>query len=205
MISVLVVDDHPIVRHGLIHALGGFEGVMVVGHVGDADATALARSLLPQVVLIDPATPAGDTIRGLLRAHPAARVVVLTSHPDRDLIVEAFEAGAAGFMLKDAEPADLLRAVEAVAGGGCPLDPRAAAVMLETHPGHRHAPGGLSGREREVLAMVGRGLANKQIARRLGISEKTVKAHLTSIFRRIGAVDRTQAALWAHRHGLLER
>jgi DNA-binding NarL/FixJ family response regulator len=126
---------------------------------------------------------------------------VLTSFSDRERILRALDAGAAGYLLKDAEPRELARAIEAAARGDAPLDPKAARELLSA----RRTPEGgaaLSAREREVLAMVGEGLPNKLIAHRLSISEKTVKAHLTSVYRQIGVTDRTQAALWAQRNGI---
>jgi DNA-binding NarL/FixJ family response regulator len=131
-------------------------------------------------------------------------VVVLTSFSDRERILRALDAGAVGYLLKDAEPDELARALEAAARGESPLDPRAAGAVLSAR--RSAAPAlELSEREREVLLMVAEGLPNKLIARDLGISEKTVKAHLTSVFRRIGVTDRTQAALWAERNGLTRR
>ena len=127
--------------------------------------------------------------------------MILTSFSDRERILRALDAGAAGYLLKDAESDELARSIRAAARGDAPLDPKAARELLE-----RPRPGSplesLSPREREVLVMVTEGLPNKMIARRLSISEKTVKAHLTSVFRQIGVTDRTQAALWAQRHGL---
>jgi len=123
---------------------------------------------------------------------------VVTSFADGENVVRALNAGAAGYLLKDAEPASLVEAVRAVASGQSPLDPRVARTYLST----RRAPSGpeLTDREREVLALVGMGLANKQIARRLDIREGTVKAHLTRVFQQIGVRDRTAAALWAREH-----
>jgi DNA-binding NarL/FixJ family response regulator len=134
--------------------------------------------------------------------HADVEVLILTSFSDGERVLDALDAGAAGYLLKDAEPGDLIGAIRAVAGGQSPLDPRVARTLLSA----RRAPSPSSGaaelteREREVLALVGLGLANKQIARRLGIQEGTVKAHLTHVFQRIGVQDRTSAALWARRH-----
>jgi DNA-binding NarL/FixJ family response regulator len=128
--------------------------------------------------------------------HPGTAVVVLTSFSDTVRITAALQAGAIGYQLKDAAPDELISAVRAAAAGGAPLDPRAARVLLD----RRQPSVALSARETEVLRLVTDGLANKQIARRLGIAERTVKAHLTRIFSQIGVTDRTQAALWAQRH-----
>ncbi|MGH3078466.1 MAG: LuxR C-terminal-related transcriptional regulator [Gaiellaceae bacterium] len=158
----------------------------------------------PDVVLMDLEMPVLDGIEATRRiraAQPGVAIVVLTSFSDRERILRALDAGAAGYLLKDAEPADLLRAIEAAARGEAPLDPKAARALLSA----RRSPttsDSLSEREREVLAMVAEGLPNKLIARQLAISEKTVKAHLTSVYRQIGVTDRTQAALWAERHGV---
>jgi DNA-binding NarL/FixJ family response regulator len=126
-------------------------------------------------------------------------VVVLTSFVDQERILAALDAGAAGYILKDADAAEVSAAVRAAAAGGSPLDPKAARVLLDAKRSDRAAIK-LTTREREVLRLVGQGLANKNIARRLGIAERTVKAHLTSVFQAIGVVDRTQAALWASEH-----
>jgi DNA-binding NarL/FixJ family response regulator len=144
----------------------------------------------------------GTTAR-IKAAQPEVAVVILTSFSAREQILRALDAGAVGYLLKDAEPDELGRAIRAAARGESPLDPRAARALL----GARRAGAPLdtlSEREREVLLMVVEGLANKQIAQRLSISEKTVKAHLTSVFRQIGVTDRTQAALWAERNGISE-
>jgi DNA-binding NarL/FixJ family response regulator len=142
-----------------------------------------------------------EATRRIVGADPDARVLVLTSFTDQEGILDAIDAGAVGYLLKDAEPSELLEAVRAVARGESPLDPKVAATLLRSRTARREAPE-LTERERQVLQLVGAGLANKQIARRLDISEKTVKAHLTSVFHRIGVSDRTQAALWAARHGV---
>jgi DNA-binding NarL/FixJ family response regulator len=142
-----------------------------------------------------------EATRQIVAQAPGTQVVVLTSFMDRDRIVAALGAGAIGYLLKDAEPEELIRGIRSAARGESPLDPRAARTMLSAQrtPGPLDA---LTEREREVLALVAEGLPNKQIARRLEISEKTVKAHLTSVFRAIGVNDRMQAGLWARRNGL---
>jgi DNA-binding NarL/FixJ family response regulator len=140
-------------------------------------------------------------IREIVAGGAETQIVVLTSFSDSERIVGALDAGAVGYLLKDTEPEDLLEGVRAAARGESPLHPKAARQLL-TSRGSRptSALAELTPRELEVLGLVRKGLANKQIARRLGISERTVKAHLTSAFQRIGVVDRTQAALWAERH-----
>jgi DNA-binding NarL/FixJ family response regulator len=143
-----------------------------------------------------------EVSRRLATAVPEARVVVFTSFSDRERIVQALDAGAVGYLLKDAEPEEIHSAILAAARGEAPLAPKAAAALLADRAA-RPAAIELTAREREVLALVVQGMANKQIARRLGISEKTVKGHLTNLFQRIGVTDRTQAALWAERTGAL--
>ncbi|MFN2608034.1 MAG: response regulator [Acidimicrobiales bacterium] len=203
---LLVVDDHPVVRQGLVDLLGRAEGITVVGAAADgSEAVALAAEHHPDVVLMDLSMPGVDGVeatRRLAASGSTSRVVVLTSFSDDERILEALDAGAVGYLLKDMEPDELLRAVRAAARDESPLAPKAARAVLSARSAARPAAE-LSGREREVVVMVAQGLANKQIARRMGISEKTVKAHLTSAFQRIGVTDRTQAALWASRHGLV--
>jgi DNA-binding NarL/FixJ family response regulator len=206
VIRVLLVEDHAVVRAGLAQLLGGAEGIEVVGAAADgAEAVKLAEAHAPDVILMDLSMPVMDGIEATRRIcdrDPAARVVVLTSLTDRPRILGALDAGAMGYLLKDAEPGELFRGIRAAAQGDAPIDPRAARELLSDRIADRAGPG-LTERERAVLTLVGSGLPNKLIATRLGISEKTVKAHLTNVFRAIGVTDRTQAALWAQRHGLI--
>jgi DNA-binding NarL/FixJ family response regulator len=201
VIRVLLVDDHAVVRHGLEKLLATDDEMEVVGMAADGrEALGLVRELTPDVVLMDIAMPELDGIeatRAILHEHPETRVVVLTSFGDETRILEAIDAGAQGYLLKHTEPDALIDAVRSAHAGLAPLDPRAGRVLLDRQRGRQPRGGALSQREREVLEMVTEGMANKQIARRLGISERTVKAHLTSVFQRIGVTDRTQAALWA--------
>ena len=205
MIRLLIADDHAVVRTGLRHLVATFDGVELVGAAANGDeAVALSAEHRPDVVLMDLEMPVLDGIeatRRIVEAETGVAVVVLTSFSDREQILRALDAGAIGYLLKDAEPAELERAVRAAARGEAPLDPRAGRALLQDRVAGSPLDG-LSEREREVLAMVARGLPNKLIARELGISEKTVKTHLTSVFRWFGVTDRTQAALWAERHGL---
>ena len=140
-----------------------------------------------------------EATRRIVAADPDAHVVVLTSFGDNRRILDALDAGASGYLLKHAEPDELLAAIRAAAAGDAPLDPKAARVLLDERRGLGADARTLSPREEEVLRLVAAGPANKQIARQLGISERTVKAHLTNVFARIGVTDRTQAALWAER------
>jgi DNA-binding NarL/FixJ family response regulator len=203
--SVLLVDDHQLVRVSLARLLNVEEDIEVVGDVGDGqEAIDLVAARDPEVVLMDLSMPGMDGVeatRRIARSGARARVVVLTSFSDRQRILDALEAGAVGYLLKDAEPDEVLRAVRAAARGDWPMDPRATRLLLS----NAEAVGptsSLTVREREVLALVAEGLANKGIARRLGIAERTVKAHLTRIYEQIGVGDRTQAALWARRRGI---
>ncbi|GAA1876377.1 response regulator [Lapillicoccus jejuensis] len=201
--TVVLVDDHPMVRAGLATLVDAAPDLQVVGQAGDGrealDVVATAR---PDVVLMDLSMPVMDGVeatRSVLAQSPDTHVVVLTSFSDRARVGEALAAGAIGYLLKDTEPAELLAAVRSAAAGHVPLDPRIAGVLLPSVGAPK--PGdGLSAREREVLDLVAEGMANKQIGRRLGISERTVKAHLGRVFREIGVVDRTSAALWAREH-----
>jgi DNA-binding NarL/FixJ family response regulator len=198
MIRVLIADDHPLARAGLQTLLGALEDITVVGAADSGrEAVRLAAEHAPDVVLMDLEMPDMDGIEAT-RALPGTAVVVLTSFSDRERILAALDAGARGYLLKDADPDELARAIRAAARGDAPLDPRAARALLDRHSGGPQ----LTDREQEILALVAHGLPNKLIARRLGISERTVKGHLTHIFERIGVSDRTQAALWARDHRL---
>lgn len=204
MIRVLVVEDHALVRAGLEELLSGAEDIEVAGVAADgAEAIELVGEAAPDVVLMDLSMPVVDGIeatRRILATNDGVRVVVLTSFSDQRRILEALDAGAIGYLLKDAEPDELFRGVRAAAAGEVPLAPKAAQALLSARQGGVETD--LSERELEVLGLIAAGLPNKLIARRLEISEKTVKAHLTSIYRRIGATTRTEAALWATEHGL---
>lgn len=205
MISLVIADDHRVVRTGLEQLVGTFDDVEVVGAGANGEeAVHICAAARPNVALIDLEMPILDGIeatRQIRGASPATSVIVFTSFSDRERILGALDAGAIGYVLKDAEPEELHRAIRAAARGEAPLAPKAAAALLDARsaaiPSHD-----LTEREREVLQLVASGLANKQIARRLGISEKTVKGHLTNVFQAIGVTDRTQAALWAERNGL---
>ncbi len=200
---VLLVDDHAMVRAGIAALLSSTDDLEVAGQAADGEAAVAAcAETRPDVVLMDLSMPGVDGVeatRRVLAADPDLRVVVLTSFSDRERVADALDAGAVGYQLKDCEPADLLAAVRAAAAGHVPIDPRVARVLL---PGAapRRPQDGLSPREVEVLRLVARGLANKQVARALGITERTVKAHLGRVFRQIGVADRTSAALWARDH-----
>jgi DNA-binding NarL/FixJ family response regulator len=208
LIRIVIADDHDVVRAGLEQLLATWDDVELVGAA--ADGTEAVRRCVddhPDVALLDLEMPVMDGIeatRRIREASPQTSVVVFTSFSDRERILQALDAGAIGYLLKDAEPDELHRALHAATRGEAPLAPKAAAEVLAART--VSAPGAdLSDREREVLGLVASGLANKQIARKLGISEKTVKGHLTRVFLALGVTDRTQAALWAERHGLVPK
>lgn len=205
MIRVLVADDHGVLRDGLGRVIEAQDGMTLVGTAADgAEAIERCRETVPDVVLMDLEMPVLDGIgatRAIADELPSVAVLVLTSFSDRHRITAALDAGAVGYLLKDAAADDVVRGIRAAAEGGAPLDPRAARALLDAAA----APDpleGLSPRERDVLALLLEGLPNKLIARRLGITEKTVKTHLTSVFRTIGVTDRVQAVLWAERNGV---
>jgi DNA-binding NarL/FixJ family response regulator len=206
VIRLLIADDHPLVRDALANLLSREEDIEVVGTSADGrEAVALALEVSPDVVLMDLEMPGLNGIeatRALKENGLAARVVVLTTFSDRDRILGALDAGALGYLLKDAEPEEIVRGVRAAARGESPLAPRAAHELLVERAGTAPPDADLSAREVEVLTLVAHGLPNKLIARQLEISEKTVKAHLTSVYAQLGVTDRTQAALWAHRHNI---
>lgn len=203
MIRVVLADDHAMVRRGLEQLLNAEPDVEVVGMARDgAEAIELVAQTSPDVVLMDLQMPVVDGVAATKQITGSSEtvVVVLTSFSDSERILAAIDAGAVGYLLKDAEPEHVIEGLRAAARGESPLHPRAARQLLTARSSSASVE--LTPRERQVLALVRGGLANKQIARRLDISERTVKAHLTSVFQRIGVVDRTQAAVWAERHSI---
>jgi DNA-binding NarL/FixJ family response regulator len=211
-IRVLLVDDHAVVREGLRAFLELQEGLVVVGEAGDgAAAVDAVAQLRPDVVLMDLVMPGLDGVgamRELRRRGASARVIVLTSFADDDRLLPAIRAGAAGYLLKNVAPAELARAVRAAHAGEALLDPVVGARLVEAlaAPEVASAPGdGLTAREREVLELIVAGESNKRIARALGISEKTVKAHVGRVLAKLGVTDRTQAAVHALQAGLVEQ
>lgn len=205
-ITVALVDDHAVLRNGLAQLLSGEPDIEVVGMASDGSgALALVRETHPDVLIMDLQMPMVDGVTATRQvvAEVGTDVLVLTSFSDTDRIVAALDAGAVGYLLKDAEPEDIIEGVRAVSRGESPIHPRAARQLLEALPTTSRDLH-LTPRELQVLILVRQGMANKQIARHLEISERTVKTHLTSAFARIGASDRTQAALWAERHGIGE-
>jgi DNA-binding NarL/FixJ family response regulator len=201
MIRVVLADDHAMVRRGLEQLLTVEPDIEVVGMARDgAEAIEIVEATGADVVLMDLQMPGVDGVEATKRIAGTfeTAVVILTSFSDSERIIAALDAGAVGYLLKDAEPEHVIEGIRAAARGESPLHPRAARQLLSARS--TRASVELTPREREVLALVRNGLANKQIARRLGISERTVKAHLTSVFQTIGVADRTQAALWAERN-----
>jgi DNA-binding NarL/FixJ family response regulator len=203
MIRVLIVDDHPIVRTGLHQLLTTTDDLEPVGGATNGEqAVAMAAELHPDVVLMDLSMPGTDGIaatRRIVEENPKTHVLVLTLSSDRNGILAALAAGAEGYLLKNTATEEILGGIRQLVVGGSPLDPKAARELLTSR---REPPEEikLTTREQQVLRMLGAGLSNQAIAHRLGITVRTVKAHLTSIFQSLGVTDRTQAALWAERH-----
>lgn len=202
MISVMLVDDHALVRDGLQRILERTADLEVVGSVASGtEAVRVDASLQADVILMDVSMPGMSGIEATERIRSVrtdANIVMLTATASGEDVVAALDAGASGYLLKDAETSSLLTSVREAANGDVPLDSRAARALVD-HRRLRDKPA-LTRREEQVLELVRDGLTNKAIARELGISEKTVKTHLTKIFATLGVVGRTQAALWAQRN-----
>jgi DNA-binding NarL/FixJ family response regulator len=197
VISVLIVDDHPVVREGLRALLEAQDDMTVAGEAGDGPAAvSLAASLRPDIVLLDLKLPGPDGIAVLPQLRVAGpRVLVLTSATEPAAASRAVRAGATGVVYKDIDPAALVRAIRSVHDGNVLLAPEAAGSLVR---GSRADT--LTAREREVLASIADGRSNKEIARSLRVSEKTVKAHVSAVLAKLGVQDRTQAAVYAVRH-----
>lgn len=203
MIRVVLVDDHAVLRAGLAALLAATEDIVCVGTAGDGPtALQIIEHVAPDVVVLDLSMPGQsgvDVLRALRARNSTARVLVLTSFSEEELVVEAVQAGADGYLLKQSEAETILDGIRSAAAGAAPVDPTVARSLLQSLRVHGQGEL-LTEREREVLELVRQGQPNKSIARRLDISEHTVKAHVTRILQRIGVSDRTQAALWAERH-----
>jgi DNA-binding NarL/FixJ family response regulator len=208
-IRVLVVDDHAVVREGLRTFLELQDGIEVAGEAADGEeAIEAAERLGPDVVLMDLVMPALDglaAMRVLRERVPGARVIVLTSFADDEKLLPALRAGAAGYLLKNAEPQELARAVRAAHAGEALLDPHVAARLVDALAGEKEPLDQLTPREREVLQLIGLGFSNKRIAQELRLSEKTVKTHVGHVLAKLGVDDRTQAAVFAVRAGLIDQ
>ena len=208
MIRVLIADDHAVVRQGLRTYLELQADVDVVGEAADGEAAVReAARHEPDVVLLDLAMPRLDGVAALgeLRDEvPDARVIVLTSFGDDDRLFAALRAGAAGFLLKDTEPPDIVAAIRSAHAGQSPLSPATATRVVEelARGGRPRATDLLTPRELDVLRLIARGRSNKRIALELGVAEKTVKTHVGHVLAKLGLTDRTQAALYAVREGL---
>jgi len=210
-IRVVIVDDHAVVREGLRTFLELQDGIEVVGEASDGrEAIERTVALTPDVVLMDLVMPKVDGVQAMRALHqrvPRTRVIVLTSFLDDERLMPAVQAGAAGYLLKDVEPAELARAVRTAYAGEALIDPTVAAHLLGalTGPRARAATDGeqLTNREREVLELIAAGRSNKRIALELGIAEKTVKTHVGHVLAKLGVTDRTQAALLAVQQGLV--
>lgn len=211
VIRVLIADDHRMVRQGLRTFLELQDGIEVAGEAADgAECAQLAAELKPDVILLDLVMPGVDGVGAmeLLReAGSTARVLVVTSFTDRRMIIPAIRAGARGYVYKDVDPAALAAAVRSVHAGHVLLEPEVATALLDSGGGSGGAEAGpqappLTAREREVLVLIAQGRSNREIARTLVLAEKTVKTHVSNILMKLGVADRTQAALWAVRHGI---
>jgi DNA-binding NarL/FixJ family response regulator len=211
-IRVLVVDDHPVVRQGLRTFLDLQGDMTVVGEASDGAAcVAAAQQLRPDVILLDLRMPGGDGLvalrglrglRGLREQQNPARVLVITSFTDPAAVLPAVQAGAAGYVYKDVDPPALAAAIRAVHAGHVLLHPDVAGLLAAGGPAR--PAGRLTPRESEVLTEIARGRSNREIARSLALSEKTVKTHVSAVLAKLGVQDRTQAALFAVRKGLLD-
>jgi two-component system, NarL family, response regulator LiaR len=211
MIRVLIADDHAVVREGLRGFLALQDDVEVVGEAADGqEAVAAVERLVPDVALVDLVMPRVDGVEAIRRIRavaPSTRIIVLTSFTDEDKMLPAVRAGAVGYLLKDVEPRELVSAIRTVNDGETLLHPAVVRELVREVAGARRAPAAdnpLTAREREVLGLIARGRANKAIAFELGVAEKTVKTHVSNILAKLGVTDRTQAALYAVREGLVD-
>ena len=207
MIDVFIIDDHPIVHDGVAAILRAESDIRVAGSAGTvAEALALLRAPTPNVVLLDLRMPGEDGLDGvqrLLEAHPALRVIMFTAYDAEEYVLAAIKAGAKGYVVKGSPGGELVRAIRQVHAGDSYLSPAIGAVLARQVAHPRRGGGLLSARELAVLRLVAAGQSNQQIAESLGISERTVKFHVTSIFNKLGADNRAQAVALAGRRGLL--
>lgn len=201
MIRILIADDHALIRESLTQLLGAQDDFDIVGAACNGrEAVEMASQLEPDLVLMDLAMPELSgigAIRQIKLRRPETSVVALTTFGEPDRVAAAFKAGADGFFVKDVEAEVLISGIRSTATGGIPLSPSVAAQLLRAPGTTENHAAMLTGRESDVLRLIADGFKNKQIARQLGISEKTVKAHCSRLFQRLGVSDRTQAAIWA--------
>jgi NarL family two-component system response regulator LiaR len=209
-ISVLIVDDHGVVRRGLRTYLELLNDIDIVGEAENGiEAVEQVRGHLPDIVLMDLVMPEMNGIeatRQALAVSPNTKVIVLTSFSDDELVFPAIEAGATGYLMKDVDPAELHQAIRAVHEGEVQLHPDIMKKLIHRVTAHQiesdSSPGNLTPRELEVLSLIAQGKSNREIAMALSISEKTVKTHVGNILGKLNLADRTQAAIYAHKHGL---
>ncbi|MGH3373412.1 MAG: response regulator [Actinoallomurus sp.] len=216
MTRVLVVDDQTVVRDGLVLLLGLLPGLEVVGSAGDGEeAVRLVGEHHPDVVLMDLRMPRVDGVEATRRIkadHPSVQIVVLTTYSDDESVFAALQAGARGYLTKDAGADEIARAIDAVCGGDAQLDPSVQRRLVDAlatgaQPARRRRgdlPDGLTQREAEVLTLIAGGRSNAEIARELFISEATVKTHINNLFAKAGLRDRAQAVTYAYRKGLAD-
>ncbi|GAA3788618.1 MULTISPECIES: response regulator [Amycolatopsis] len=213
VIGVLVVDDHAVVRRGIAAYLESAEGIEVVAEAADGEralaelARLAAQGELPQVVLMDVLMPKVDGItalKAITAKYPGVRVVVLTSFGETERVHVALQAGAAGYLLKDADPDEVAAAIRSAARGEVHLDPAVAARLTRQLVSPPMGLAALTARERTILALVAKGLSNRQIATKLSISERTARTHVSHVLTKLQLPSRTQAALFAIREGLID-
>jgi NarL family two-component system response regulator LiaR len=210
-IGILIADDHPVVRHGLRAFLQLQEDLDIVGEAGDGlEAVAEAKRVRPDVVLLDLVMPNLDgieAIRQIRQASPKTKIIVLTTFADDEKVFPAVRAGAAGYLLKDVEPKELVEAIRSVNRGQGPLHPSVASKLMNEFAGGQEradALEALTDREKDVLRLIAQGMSNREIAREFVLSEKTVKTHVSNILAKLRLADRTQAALYAVRNRLVD-
>jgi DNA-binding NarL/FixJ family response regulator len=210
-IRVMLVDDHAVVREGLRSYLELEESLDIVGEASNGrEAVRRAHELRPDVILMDLVMPEMDGIaatKAIREQHPNTKVIVLTSFVEEEKVIPAIQAGAAGYLLKNVSAPELVRAIQAAVGGQAQLDPLVARKLMERVTAPPRDPEAaladlLTDREREVLKLIASGYSNKEIARELVVSERTVKGHVSNILNKLGVQDRTQAALFAVKHHL---